>query len=52
MSKSLFIKFDLIKNGKHDTVYVIPDLKDYFIEKAKEANCPILKEEEVFIETE
>lgn len=52
MSKDLFIKIDLIKDGVHDTVYVAPEIRDYFIKKAEEANCPILKEEEVFITTE
>ena len=49
MTKELFVQVDLIKDGEHDTVYVAPEIRDYFVEKAKENNCPIIKEEMVFL---
>ena len=44
-----FIKINLIKYGEEDTVYVLPEIRDYFVKKAKENDCPILNEEEVYL---
>lgn len=44
----MLVKFEVIKNGAYKIVYVKPEVRDYFVEKAKEFNVPIIKEKKVY----
>ena len=43
----MLIQFDVIKKGNEETVWVVPELGEYFKEGCKEHGIEILKEEKL-----